>query len=158
MYQNQPGIYLYELVEGKVSLFDRFDNLKRFVHFYTPRQVERWVSNDLTEHTIWNRAFVVFDHTGRQYHKDHILGLSRKAHVRCLRWWQLPGNVRRSRWHRPKRGQLRCECRWMNAWDDEDVSIKYRRRKDAYASFIDWDRKYRKNQTNWKHYRRNQWK
>lgn len=95
----------------------------------------------------------------RAFSSKWIWNWRRKEWVKRQQWAYHPGHKRTNgRYYR--RIQTTNERRWAHAWDDEEVTPKYRAARNAKNLPNSWD-DYRidsRYNHNWKRYRKHQWK
>jgi len=118
-----------------------------------------------TEHNAGVIAYAVYDHNGKLYTPDHLIGLRRE--------WDLtrPKNRYRNRWYRQNGhkkqpwGGYRSirtfhERKWAHAWDDEEHAPKPRAIRQGHNLPDQWDEFRQHCDKSWKSQskRKHQWR
>jgi len=111
--------------------------------------------NDYNDHKI--KANVVYDHNGKIFTPEHLLGLFRKYRKPFNRRYASSGRKSKHRRY-VRRIKTFQERKWAHAWDDEEFAPKVRLARQGKVLPNPWDDIKRYNQKSWKKHRKHQWK
>lgn len=107
------------------------------------------------EHDEHRLAMAVYDHLGKLYTPDHLIGLyrewvrTRPNNLYKQRWFRRNG-CKKSVWGGFRNIKTAQERKWAHAWDDEEFAPKVRAARQGHNLPDSWDDYQRHSDKSWK--------